>query len=176
MPNKKARRGPEALLSPRDFLGPEFFSELEREHRHPRFGTLRDLAAGAGLWVKYDPQLWETAREWWPVRLLRELAADGKAETYKRVLFQFLIELQAMPPEGVMKPFKWTRGRPRATRAIFDRWCSMGRPALTTRMADRLAKEFYPDEFKRAAGKPKKLRDRVRATIRRHDSAATKSA
>ena len=65
--------------------------------------------------VNRDPQLWETARTWWPFCLLRDLAAKGNAEGYKRCLTVILMELDAKPPDGVFRPFRWPRGRPTET-------------------------------------------------------------
>jgi hypothetical protein len=122
--------------------------------------------------------LWEEVGNWWPVRLVQEAAEEGDIEGCKRILHYFLCQLGVTLPEGVLIPFRWKRGRPNETEGIYEAWIATGRPPLTWRVCEDLAKTFYADEFAHAKSNPihrKKLRDRVRATILRHQLAATKS-
>jgi hypothetical protein len=121
--------------------------------------------------------LWDEVEQWWPVRLLRAAADQNDREAYKRLLHFWLCNLHVPPPEGVLTSFRWKRGRPQETEMIHAAWVSQGRPPLDWRRCDELAKTFYKDEFAKA--KPnskfrKNLRDRVRATIRRHEPVATR--
>jgi hypothetical protein len=84
-------------------------------------------------------------------------------------------------PKGVLIPFRWKRGRPNETERIYEAWIAKGRPATNWRVCDDLARAFYVDEFAQARSSPilrKRLRDRIRGTIQRHQllEAATKSA
>jgi hypothetical protein len=120
-------------------------------------------------------QLWEEFKQWWPVGLLRAAARENDIEGYKRVLAYLLLILHVPPPDGVLVPFRWKRGRPEETEMIYRAWLAMGKPPLRWRVLDRLAKTFYTDPFTQALsdGKLRKnLRDRVRNTIRRYEPAA----
>jgi hypothetical protein len=121
---------------------------------------------------------WEAGSDWWPIRLLRRAAAKKDAEGYKRILYHVLIGLNVAPPPGVLTPFQGERGRPEQTGEIYAAWIAMGRPSTTWRVLEELAKVFYPAQFSKAKSDPtlrKNLRDRIRATIQRHESRATKS-
>jgi hypothetical protein len=125
--------------------------------------------------------MWKEVADWWPVRLLQDAAAEGDSEGCKRILHYFLTSLGVQLPQGVLVPFRWKRGRPNETEGIYEAWIAKGQPAPAWRVCDDLAKTFYGDEFARAKSNPslrKRLRDRVRATILRHQLAlaATKSA
>ena len=50
--------------------------------------------------------------DWWPVRLLREGAAEDDSEGFKRILHYFLMSLYIQLPKGVLIPFRWTLGPP----------------------------------------------------------------
>jgi len=135
-----------------------------REYEAPRMINSRDL--------------WEEVGDWWPVRLLREAAAEGDGEGCKRLLDYFIRNLAVQLPKGVLVPFRWKRGRPNETQGIYEAWMAKGRPATTWRVCDDLARAFYWSEFVQARSDHrlrKKLRDRVRSTILRHQLAATKS-
>jgi hypothetical protein len=124
--------------------------------------------------------LWDKVEQWWPVRLLRAAAEQNDREAYKRLLHFWLCNLHVPPPEGVLTSFRWKRGRPNETEMIYAAWVAQGRPPLDWRHCDELAKTFYKDEFAKAKSDlklRKNLRDRVRATIRRHQPVgpATKS-
>jgi hypothetical protein len=122
---------------------------------------------------------WEEVAQWWPIRLLREAAEEGDSEGCKRLLAFFLSELGVRLPKGVLIPFQWKRGRPNETEEIYKAWIAKGRPAPSWRVCDELAKAFYAAEFAEAKSNSnlgKKLRDRVHATLLRHELAATKSA
>ena len=120
-------------------------------------------------------QLGEEVRKWWPVGLLRKAARENQSEDYKRVLAYLLGMLDVPPPDGVLVPFRWKRGRPEETEMIHRAWLAMGKSPLNWRVLDQLAKTFYPDQFTQAVsdGKLRKnLRDRVRNTIRRYEPVA----
>lgn len=124
---------------------------------------------------------WEDVAEWWPIVVLRQAAEEGDSEGCKRLLSLFLLELRVRLPKGVLIPFRWNRGRPNETERIYEAWVAKGRPATSWRVCDDLARAFYADEFAQAKSNSslrKKLRDRVRGTILRHQAmaAATKSA
>ena len=176
---KKSLRRPESSLPMREFLGPEYWRELQKEE-HPQFAALMDVLEGnRPSSANYDPELWDAAHDWWPICLLREFGKAGKAEPYKRLLRHLLLQLDAQPPAGVVMPFKWSRGRPNETAAVYKLWSSKGQPELNTNQCDSLAREIFPEEYAKARVNQKlrkNLRDRIRATIRRHDKSATKTA
>jgi hypothetical protein len=155
MANKKPKKRPESL-NLRDFLGPELMQELTRE-RYPNFRRLETvLRNDPPSSVVYDSTLWDTVSEWSPIWLPRKLSAEGKVETYKRCLKFILLELNAEPPDGVLKPSRWKPGGPRESDPLHALWDSEGRPELTAEVCDRLARKSYPDEFARGDKKLKK--------------------
>ena len=111
MANKKPRRRPESL-SLEEYLGPEFFSELERAEEFSRPKSLTDSLEFLPDQYKYELD-WQQVRRWWPFQFLRSVADKGDAETYKRCLELILIYLHAKPPKGVLREPRWTRGRPK---------------------------------------------------------------
>jgi hypothetical protein len=134
---------------------------------------------------KHGAEFWDEVRDWWPVALLREVAKEGDAENYKRLLAYFLLHLRIKPPEGVLQRFKWPVGRPgeTETKIVVDAWESIGPPRrLDKQTTEQIAKIAYPMEWEQSKAEKsqarnaeqKKLRDRVRATILRHDKTATK--
>ena len=119
-------------------------------------------------------ELWEEVKRWWPVGLLRAAAGENDIEGYRRVLAYLLRELDVPPPDGVLVPFRWKRGRPEETEMICRAWLAAGKSPLHWPVLDQLAKTFYPDQFAQARsdGKLRKnLRDRVRNTIGRYEPA-----
>lgn len=119
--------------------------------------------------------LWDEVEHWWPIRMLREAAKENDGEGFKRLLDYFLLRLRVKPPRSVLIPFRWQRGRPEETEMIYDAWVTMGRPTTQWRVLDELAKMFYADQFASARSDTKlrkNLRDRIRATIRRHEARA----
>ena len=93
---------------------------------------------------RFSPEMWDEVSNWWPFHLLQEVAEEGDTEGYKRLLCYFLGRLGAPPPKGVVSAFRWPRGRPDETEAIYLEWMTMGAPVLTWREKDKLAKVFYP--------------------------------
>jgi hypothetical protein len=131
----------------------------------------------ASRWIT-PVEMWTEVEDWWPVRLLRQAAEEGDSEGSKRLLDYFMKNLDVQLPKGVLVPFRWRRGRPNETEGIYEAWIAKGRPGMTWRICDDLAKAFYGSEFVKARSDPrlrKRLRDRVRSTILRHQLAATKS-
>jgi len=156
------------------------------QHRE-RYPQLAALAALAGeeepqaIGVNIADEMWNEVEDWWPIRVLRQAAKDGDIEGCKRVLALILLQLHVFLPNGVLVPFRWKRGRPNQTKRVYDAWVAKGRPATSWRVCDALAKTCYPEEHVLSRSDPalrKKLRDRVRATIVRHEIAAgaTKSS
>ena len=132
----------------------------------------------APRWIT-SGEMWDEVRGWWPVRLLREAADEDDSEGFKRILHYFLTSLDVSPPKGVLIPFRWKRGRPNETEGIYEAWIAKGRPSLTWRVCEDLAKTFNGDEFAHAKSNPilrRKTRNRVRAAILRHQLVATKPA
>ena len=186
-----AKKSPTTLPF-RKFFG-EYASAIEKAHareerqRNGKAVTLRQFVQSVAN-GEFEPcrlitsaDLRAEVEQWWPIRLIREAAEAGDVEGCKRLLHYFLLELQVPLPDGVLRPFRWKRGRPKETEGIYASWIERGRPALTWRVCEDLTKNFYPEEFARAKSNPnlrKKLRDRVRATIARHQQvlAATKPA
>ena len=118
--------------------------------------------------------LWRELPLWWPIRMLRDAAGQGDTEGCKRLLHYFLGNLGIHLPKGVLVPFRWNPGRPKQTERIYEAWIAKGRPVLNWRICDELAKTFYAEEFATAQSDPslrKRLRDRIRATILRHEAA-----
>jgi hypothetical protein len=114
---------------------------------------------------------WDDFGQWWPMRVLRQAAEERDIEGCKRLLYVFLMELDIRLPERVLLPFRWKAGRRDETEAIYKAWVDKGSPILSGRVCGELAKQFYPEESSKAKSNPnlrKKLRDRIRATIRRH--------
>ena len=95
-------------------------------------------------------QLCEEVKQWWPVGLLRAAAGENDIEGYKRVLAYILHMLDVPPPEGVLVPFRWKRGRPEETEMIYRAWLAMGKSPLSWRVLDQMAKTFYPEQFTQA--------------------------
>ena len=167
----------------REFFGKYFDSLVEGEERErgkpkptPVVNLLRPFdSAAEPFYLSF-----EAAQEWWPVRLLRKAASEKDAEGYKRLLAYFLSNLNARPPKGVLLPYLLGVGRPTETEFIYELWVAKGRPPLTSRMLDTVAKAIFPEQFKKAlsdAKRRKNVRDRVGNAIRRHKdkAAATKS-
>jgi hypothetical protein len=118
-------------------------------------------------------KLWDEVRIWWPVRMLQQAAADRDVEGFKRLLHYFLNRMGVQPPAGVLTPFRWEPGRPEETEDIYEAWIAMGRPSPDWHVLDELAKTFYPRQFEAAKSDVKlrkNLRDRIRATILRHEA------
>ena len=129
----------------------------------------------------FSPELWDTVENWWPFRILRIASETGDAEGYKRLLSYFLLELGVKPPKGVLTPLRWPRGRPKETKTelICASWDAKGRPKPDARLLNTFAKAFYAAESRKSESNPqlrKNLRDRVLATLLRHQAkAAAKS-
>ena len=172
--------------TPKAFFG-EYWNAMVEAHKAER--RPRNLQTGH-LGTSKAPRLidgkrpsstdlWDAVEEWWPIQLLQEAAEKRDAEGFKRILSDFLRNLHAFPPKGVLVPFRWKRGRRKETENIYAAWLESGRPETDRRVCDQLAKQFYPEEYtepKKDGKVRKKLRDRIRATIRRHDAErATKS-
>lgn len=181
---KMPRKDP-AAVSPKKFFGKYASEILENDARDKRLAAVTNVGEFLACMEKGDyatpprlittSQLAEEVRKWWPVGLLRKAAREKQSEDYKRVLAYFLGMLDVPPPDGVLVPFRWKRGRPEDTEMIHRAWLAMGKPPLNWRVLDQLAKTFYLDQFTQAVsdGKlRKKLRDRVRNTIRRYEPAA----
>lgn len=183
-----AKKGP-TTLSVREFLG-KYATAIgkapaaEARRRYPRLAALADVMEEGeykhpGMFTLGAD--WDEVAEWWPFRLLCEAAAEGDSEGCKRLLHFVLLSLHVRLPKDVLVPFRWKVGRPKETAEIHEAWIAKGRPVPTWRLCDELAKAFYRDEFAQAQSNPKlrkKLRDRVRATVLRHQLAlpATKFA
>lgn len=170
MARKKPGKTPE-LLSLGEYLGPEFFNELERAERFAHPQSLAEIIEFLPDGDKYELDF-EHVRKWWPFRFLRSVAERGDAETYKRCLEVILIYLHANPPKGVLREPRLTRGRPKEAEHVYLFWCAENKPILNARICDQIAKASYPDEFDLARKDlqlRKKLRDRIRATIQRYD-------
>jgi hypothetical protein len=91
------------------------------------------------------------------------------------MLEYLLARLHAMPPDGVLVPEKKKHGRPfeEATRRAHELWVQAKRPVLSAKILDVFVKVLYPETFHVAmadSDERKKLRDRIRAAILRHDS------
>jgi hypothetical protein len=181
---KMPRKDP-AAVSPKKFFGQYASQILENDARDKRRAAVTSAGEFLACIEKGDyatpprlittSQLGEEVRKWWPVGLLRKAARENQSEDYKRVLTYLLDMLGVPPPDGVLVPFRWKRGRPEETEMIHQAWLAMGKSLLNWRVLDQLAKTFYPDQFTQAVsdGKlRKKLRDRVRNTIRRYEPAA----
>lgn len=179
---RKPQKSP-TQLGVKDFLGSAIVDglikgrESERkaiEHRVKPV-SLIDILAETGMPSPNGPEFWAGVRSWWPINLLRETAKAGDREGYKRLLHLFLCELDARPPEGVLTAFSWPKGRPPiALNAAIGK-----QPRLTVRVKNQIAKELYPEEYRRADELPDvklmaRLRRRVDAAIRRRRTRATK--
>lgn len=122
---------------------------------------------------------WEEVAEWWPFRVLRQAAEEQDSEGCKRLLHFFLWELRIRLPKGVLVPLRWKHGRPNETEAVYKAWIARGQPKPTWRVCEDLARIFYAREMEQAksdTGARRKLRVRIRATLLRHELAATKFA
>ena len=120
---------------------------------------------------------WEEVARWWPFDVLRQAAEEEDSEGCKTLLHFFLSELGVRLPKGVLTPFRGKRGRPKETESIYKAWIAQGRPRLTWRVCEDLARGFYALEFEQAksdASLRQKLRNRIRVTILRHEVAVTK--
>jgi hypothetical protein len=170
-----SRQCPTTLPIPK-FFGKYWKPIEEALAREEKSITMESLVKGEHGRVRFitDGMLWDELREWWPVQLLRAAAKENDREGYKRVLSYFLLKVVARPPQGVLTPFRWKRGRPEETESVYHAWIAMGRPSLNWRILDELAKLYYADHFARArsdAKLRKNLRDRIGETIRRHERA-----
>jgi hypothetical protein len=121
---------------------------------------------------------WDAVAQWWPFGVLRQVAEELDREGCKRLLYFFLLELGVRLPKGVLMPFRLKRGRPKGTEAIYQAWIAQGRPKPTSRVCDELARRFYDPELVRSRipAARTRLRNRIRATILRHEMAVTKFA
>lgn len=177
-----AKKNPATTMPVRKFFG-KHFAAIQRGHateERQRSMTLMDVFESIGKGEYEIPrlitseELWEEVRDWWPVRLLREAAEEGDREGCKRMLHYFLLQLDVPLPKGVLMPFRWKRGRPNKTEGIYEAWIAKGRPRLTWRVCEDLAKTFYGSEFAQAKSdskQRKKLRDRVHSAVLRHQLA-----
>jgi hypothetical protein len=151
----------------------------EQRRRYPNLVLLRQL-----LDKDYQPAQmttsgadWEEFAQWWPFDVLRQAADEEDTEGCKRLLHFFLSELGVRLPKGVLTPFRAKRGRPNETESIYKAWITQGQPRLTWRVCEDLARSFYALEFEQAKSDlslRKKLRNRIRVTILRHEVAVTK--
>jgi hypothetical protein len=188
----KSNRPPRTRRSPASLPMPEFFGKydglMDQAYIEEQRRLSGNLTALVEILSKQDPQLKELLRtlpkatlddsfgrqveQWWPLRVLRRAAEGNDAEGCKRLLYFYLLELGIRLPAGVLIPFRWKPWRPNDTEAIYRAWIAENRPAVTWRVCDSLAKSFYPQEFAQAKSDPtrrKNLRDRIRATILRHE-------
>jgi hypothetical protein len=178
-----ARKSPSALPF-ETFLGKQMNRMQQAyiaQHRR-RYGNLEILCEL--LNKDYQPPRmttsgaeWEEVAQWWPFDVLRQTADEDDSEGCKRLLHFFLSELGVRLPKGVLMPFRGKRGRPKETEAIHKAWIARGRPRLTWRVCEDLARGFYALEFEQAKSDSslrKKLRNRIRVTILRHEVAVTK--
>jgi hypothetical protein len=151
----------------------------QQRRRYPNLVLLREL-----LDKDYQPpqmttsgEDWDEVAEWWPFDVLRQAAEEEDTEGCKRLLHFFLSELRVRLPKGVLTPLRRKRGRPKATESIYKAWIAQGRPRLTWRVCEDLARGFYALEFGQAKSDSslrKRLRIRIRVTILRHEAAVTK--
>lgn len=97
------------------------------------------------------------------VRLLRKLGEDDYAEDYKLLLLKILLELDAVPPEGVFTPWRKEPGAPqiKETKVAWALWEQMGRPKRSLSVCNKLAEATYPKEYAET-----KLRSRARKNLR----------
>jgi hypothetical protein len=142
--------------------------------RYPKMMALLALQAHAPQEITLDEIMrgtdWVEMAQWWPFRLIQEVAAEGDAEGCKRMLAFFLPKLKVHLPPGVLARFQ-QRGRPNETAHIYEAWVAQGQPRIRWRICEELAKEFYPIEYGQAKANPrlrKKLRDRVRSALWRN--------
>jgi len=105
------------------------------------------------------------------VRFLRKLAQDDYAEEFKLVLLQILLELDAVPPEGVFTPWRKELGAPqiKETRLAQELWIKMGRPKRSVGVCEKLADAAFPKEYAKTKGSRarKNLLDRVWKAVQR---------
>jgi hypothetical protein len=137
--------------------------------KDPRQARLEPI--GEAVCDSFSPELWDTVGNWWPFRMLKIASETGDVEGYKRLLIYFLLELGVKPPEGVLIPFRWPRGRPKETETAHAAWIAKGRPELNWRVLDDLARSCYGDDFRKGqsdAKLRKNLRDKIRGAILRH--------
>ncbi len=166
------------------FLG-EHLNRMQQAYtaeRRRRHGNLEMLCAL--LNKDYQPPRmttsgaeWKEVAQWWPFDVLRQTAEEEDSEGCKRLLHYFLSELGVRLPKGVLMAFRRKRGRPKETEAIYKTWIAQGRPRLTSRVCEDLARGFYALEAEQAKSDPslrQKLRNRIRVTILRHEAAVTK--
>jgi hypothetical protein len=182
MPKRKPIEQPQG-----EFLAPYWNKIVEaRKAEGPPWKVLSDPSeiAKKSRLISYTPpfctDLWPAVADWWPIELLRTAKERGDSEGFKRLLYYFLLLLSAEPPKGVLEPFHWRRGRPieKERDKVYLLWISLKCPTLTKQVLDGMAKSLYPDEWKsepsnisRHAKLRKKLRDRIRQTVRRAESA-----
>jgi len=171
-----------ARKDPRKVPIPEFLGKYEERMREARVAEFLEhsslLSALAELVgphprppLKVPDEDWDRFASWWPMRVLRQAAEEGDSEGCKRLLHLFMLEMDIRLPKRVLMPFRWKSGRRDETEAIYKAWVDRGRPLLTDQVCMELARQPYPEEFKKARSNPslrKRLRDRIRATIRRH--------
>jgi hypothetical protein len=180
----KCRKKPE-MLSIKMFFGKYYAAMLQGEARDLNTRLTGKFLASTEsgdypVFLTRGEKLRAELWDWWPIRLLRTAAAENDVEGYKRILHFILLDLGVRVPAGVLVPFRWKVGRPPETERVYAAWVERGKPALDFRALDALAKHLYADEFTRALSDGtlrKKLRDRIRNTIRRHQPGvpATKS-
>jgi hypothetical protein len=118
-------------------------------------------------------ELWDLARGWWPVRLLRDASNDP--ERYKRILYYLLLRLDSPPPDGVLS-FKGKRGRDieETTVKIYETWIDIGKPSLT-KIA--LAKAHFGREYTTANPEDRKKKiDLCRQAVTRMETRLNSTA
>src|ERR1019366_8083267 len=115
--------------------------------------------------------------QWWPFDVLRQAAQEEDTEGCKALLHFFLSGLGVRLPKGVLTTFRGKRGRPKETESIYKAWIAQGRPRLIWRVCEDSARVFNALEFdqsKSDASIRKRLLNRIRVTILRHEVAVTK--
>src|SRR5690242_1153497 len=122
----------------------------------------------------YTYRIISELKQWWLVRLLGAAKKESSPEAYRELLEGFLIRLDVEAPEGVFIPHRRSPGAPpkKSTEEIYRTWIEKGKPGWSS-----LAYFVSGQDYTAAdANQRKKLRDRYRRAVARHQKRlATKS-
>lgn len=149
-----------------------------------------DIEAAVDVAVPLTPT---SRKEYW--ELLHKFSTDGKGLGLSEEQFEEMMEQDGEEWLERYRAWRGSRGKllidqplsPRGrggrrqreqTRKLHHAWVGKGRPEITARLCDELARDFFPTEWtkvKRGSKKHKNLRDRIRSAIQRFEtSLATK--
>lgn len=141
--------------------------------------SIRDALLGISPKADRNQEAADLFRSWSVVRLLRVAVTENCKEAIDDLLGYLLFRLGVYVPGSIVIEQTGQAGRPveQIGVEIHSGWVAAGRPLLTPKRLTCFAHVFYPEECSTATASSdtqtlRKLRERVRSTIRRHEQNA----